>query len=325
MLELFKRNTFFSILLLIPYASILHIGSWLVPIPQTMSEQAWLYRHTLGQLPQTGTPGVLLSILLIVIQAGLLGRIVSQYKLNPDGQLFGSLFFILFCGFHFSTLSVNPVLFANVFFTFGINELFKLYARKSVALPLYNFGFFIGLAAAIYPAYYIYILLGVFGITVLRGIGIREVLQLIGGFLNVFALLFAVLYLLDLHQEYWNIQIAGYFSPYAFSMNIQGIGWVAFGLLILFLLICLGHYQFFQNKRGIQVQKQIDLLFWALLGSLLSLFFLEIDQVSHLTVLFTPLCLLCGLWITRFKNPLISETIHLFLVISSLFLQFQNW
>lgn len=73
------------------------------------------------------------------------------------------------------------------------------------------------------------------------------------------------------------------------------------------------------------VQKQFEILFWSLLICLFSILFLKIELINHLMILFTPLALLTGLLLTKLKNPLLKETIHLFFLIVSLFLQFQNW
>ncbi len=268
---------------------------------------------------------IFLSILIIFLHALVIGRITNKYKLNQEGQLFGSLFFIIFCGFHFSTLGLNATLIANLFLTLGIYELFGIYLKKNASIQLFNFGFLVGMASLFYPPYYVFLFLGLIGIVILRGTRIKEFLQLCGGFINVYLLIYAILYIFNVEHEFWNQQIAGFFSPFIFSMKISSIGWVAFSMIILFIILNVMQYQFFQSKRSIISQKQYDILFWALFVSLWSIFFLKIEQVHHLIVLFTPLALLSGMLLTKIKNPLLKETLHLFLVIASLFLQFQNW
>lgn len=119
--------------------------------------------------------------------------------------------------------------------------------------------------------------------------------------------------------------MGGFFKPFIFSMKFGSQGWIAFSLLFIFILLNLIQYPFFQFKRSIMAQKQFDLLFWTLLICGFSILFLQIDQVNHLIILFSPLALLTGVLLTKPKNPLLQETIHLFLLLSSLFLQFQNW
>jgi hypothetical protein len=325
LLELFKKNTFFSLLLLIPYAIILHAGAWFTQIPSTNSPNCWVYNKIVTGLELSYRIEIVLSVLLIIMQAVLIGRITSKYKLNSEGQLYGSLFFILFFGFHYSTLGLNAALIANLFLTFGVGELFGVYLRKNANIQLFNFGFLIGVASIFYVPYYVFLLLGLIGIVILRGTRFKELFQLLGGFINVYLLTYALLYAFNLQSEFWDQQIIGFFSPYIFPMKIVNMGWVALGLFTIFILIGLMNYQFFQSKRTIIVQKQYDLIYWMIFVSLWSIFFLKIDHIHHLIILFTPLSFLMGSLLTRLKNPLLMETLHLFLISTSLFLQFQNW
>jgi hypothetical protein len=325
LLELFKKNAFFSIMMLIPYTLILHVSSWFTSFPDPVTTHCWIYQQLIVQWNLSNNFEIFLSTFLILMHAVLLAHISSKYKLNNEGQLYASLFFILFCGFHHSTQSLNPSLIANLFLTFGVSELFGVYLKKNASIQLFNFGFLTGLASIFYPPYYVFILLGFIGIIILRGSRTREFLQLIGGFINVYLLAYAVLFIFNSEQSFWSQQVGGFFSPFIFSMQFSKYGWVTFGLLFMLVVINLMHYQYFKSKRSIVIQKQYDLIFWALFVSLFSTFFVRIDQIPHLMVLFTPLALLTGMLLNRIKNPLLKETLHLFIVITSLFLQFQNW
>ncbi len=325
MLELFKRNTFFSLLLLVPYAFILHTGTWLSDVQNPVFKENWLFDiiyHALALRKQTE---IFASCILIALQSILIARFVSQFKLVQEGQLFPSILFILLCGIHPQTLNLSAVMLANVFFCLSLNPIFSIYQKKHIALPLYNFGFLIGLSSLFYPPYFILFFLGVLGLILLRGFKPREFFQIIGGFLNVYILFLALLYILNQHVAFYEMQIEAFFSPYIFSYVISSKGWVAFSCMMAILLLCLSSYNFFLVKKSIQHQKIFDLLFWSLFISLFSTFFIELRQIAHLMILFVPVSILCGLLLTRLKNPLISETLHLFLILASLFLQFQNW
>ncbi|HRG69810.1 MAG: hypothetical protein JNL65_01835 [Saprospiraceae bacterium] len=325
MLELFKRNTFMGVLLLIPYAMVLHASSWFNNASCPVSDACWLFLKLFKGLSENAGFNITGSLILIVLQALWIGRMVSRFKLTGEGQLFGSLFFILFCGFHYSTLCFGPVLLANFFFTLALPELFGIYLKKKPALSLFNYGFLVGLASIFYPPYCVFLILGLVAILVMRVYQLKEILQILGGFFNVWFLLFVCLYSLNLHTEFWEVQMGGFFKPFIFSMKFGSQGWIAFSLLFIFILLNLIQYPFFQFKRSIMAQKQFDLLFWTLLICGFSILFLQIDQVNHLIILFSPLALLTGVLLTKPKNPLLQETIHLFLLLSSLFLQFQNW
>ncbi len=325
MLELFKKHSFFSVLLLIPYTIILHLVSWFKNVPSSYPDNCWIFSKIFQNSGLSYQSETFLSIFFIFLQALFLSRLTSKYKLNHEAQVYGSIIFIIFCGFHSATLGFNAASIANTFFILAIFEIFSIYHRKEVGIPHFNFGFLTGLASLFYPPYYVFIFLGLISIVVFRGTRIKEFLQVIGGFINVYLLVHVILYLLKLEDEFYTKQISGFFEPYIFSMNYGDKGWLSLILTCLFMAICILNYQYFQTKRSILNQKQFDIIFWALLISTFSIFFVEIDKIYHLYLFFTPIALLTGVLVARIKNPLIQETLHLFLVITALFLQFQNW
>lgn len=325
MLELFKRNTFISILLLIPYALILHLSAWFIPAGPVEFNQDWFFELIFNKLTENYQYATVFSILIIVIQAIVIAVLVNKFRILNDGQLYPSLLFIILVGLSKQTLDLNPVLLANVFFTLALYQLFNIYQKKQAGLHLFNFGFLTGLSSLIYLPYYIMIVLGVLGLMLLRGFRPKEFLQLLGGFITLYLLMFSILYLADLHNVFYVEQICSYFNPYMFSMVFNSTGWITFGLVFSALLFCLINYSSFQIKLSILSQKLFDLLFWCLGISLLSIVFLVITRPEHLIILYTPLAILLGTLLLKLKNPLISETVHLFLILLCLFLQFQNW
>ncbi len=325
MLQLFRKNLFFTTFLIFPYAIVLHLGTWLGQFQEPSYESDWIYHQLFGSISWSVQSSFIVSSLLIAIQAIMINRIVIHLKLNPEGQLFAGIFFIILCGFHHSTLALSPILVANLFFCGALYSVFDIYIRKNVPFHLYNFGFMIGLASLFYVPYYIFIFFGVFALVILRGFVLREFFQILFGFFNVYFLVFVLFYVLNLNQVFMDTQIKSYFSPYMFSMDFTSKGWVAFGIIMILFIICLIQFSFFQIKRTINIQKYYDLIFWCLFISLFSLFFLKVVSVSHLLMFITPLSILLGLLITKIKNSLFEETLHLIFVLTALFLQFQNW
>lgn len=312
-------------MLLVPYAIVLHLGPWFVDIPAYTSTKAWVFTKAVLPFTASGPAQWVLSTLLIIFTSFIIGQLVSKFKLMQDAQLFPSLFYILFCGLHIRTLEFSAILIANVFFSMSLLQLFQIYQKKHVPVTLFNFGLLIGLASLFYLPYIYYLFIGIIGLIILRGFKPRELFQILGGFANVYILLFFILFLLNIHGEFYQNQIAAFFRPFIFSMKFQNEGWVLFGITITCIFYTIANYSYFQIKKSIIVQKIFDILFWCLLISLFSNFFLRIDNPAHLIMAFTPLAILCGLLFSRLKNPLIAETLHLFFIMISLFLQFQNW
>ncbi|MBK7800816.1 MAG: hypothetical protein IPP06_06375 [Saprospiraceae bacterium] len=324
-LQLFRKNMLFNVLLIIPYAFILHLGSWFRPLPLVNEPKNWFFNLVFKDYIQDLSFTFIASAFLIAIQAILINRIVNKFRMNQDAQLFPGVIYILFCSFHQETINFGPVLVANLFFILALGYILDIYVKKTVPLQLFNFGLFIGLASLFYLPYYIYIFLGVVAIILLRGISFREVIQIIAGYFNVHFLLFTFLYFFESEHLFFPLEGGGYFKPYIFSFHFGSRGLFHMGMVFLMLSIVLAQYNFFQIRRSIIIQKYYDLIFWTLLISFFSMLFLDVSSISHLTLLITPISFLIGLLVTRIKNPLILETLHLIFVFSALFLQLQNW
>lgn len=326
MLEFFKRNTFFSLLLLIPYGAVLHIGPFLVQQDHYHTEQTWVFNQIFGHWAQAGGMDThVLSILLICFQSGLIAFLVSKFKLLPEGQLFPSIIFILLIGIHPRSLEFQAILLSNVFLILAIFQLLQIYQKKKAAIYLFNFGAFVAVATLFYTPNIFFLINGLIGLIILRGFKPRELFQLLGGFGNVFLLSFLILYILHWDNLFFEKQFTAVFSPFIFSMKFQNYGWVALGIILLLIILSISQYSFFQLKRNIAVQKIFDLMFWWLLAGFISICFVRIDNPAHMITIMPPLAILCGTLLTKVKNPLIAETIHLFLVMICLFLQFQSW
>ena len=144
-------------------------------------------------------------------------------------------------------------------------------------------------------------------------------------YFNVHFLLFTFLYFFESEHLFYPVEAGGFFRPYIFSFHFGSRGLFHMGMVFLMVSIVLAQYNFFQIRRSIIIQKYYDLIFWTLLISFFSMLFLDVSSISHLTLLITPISFLIGLLVTRIKNPLILETLHLIFVFSALFLQLQNW
>ena len=325
LLQFFKKNLFVNSLLLLPYALFLHLGLWLRRVGFEWDESNYIFNHVFQVQKWSYELNVILSTLIIFVQALMINGLVSRYKLNPYGQLLPGLFFILMMGFGLPTLYMSPALVGNFFFIIAIDNVFQIYNKKSTAVQLFNFGFFIGLASALYVPYYIFLLLGLLGIFLLKGFQVKLLLQMLTGFINVFFLIYVILYVGDWDHLFWQTQIKGYFSNYVLHRLNWSWAWVGFGILIVFFISALVQFNYFQVKRIVLIQKYYNLLFWTCFIFLLSFLFMKVSSYSHLTLLIMPLSFIMGLLVTRIKNPLVAESIHVLFVVLALFLQFQNW
>ncbi|MEO6189638.1 MAG: hypothetical protein ABIO44_03950, partial [Saprospiraceae bacterium] len=289
MLQLFRRNILFNSILLLPYVFIVHGGRFFINYGQQKLDHTWLYDQIISSLGCSEQTLFYLSLILIFIEANLLNNLVNSTKLNSEGQLFTGLVFVILTGFHPMLFALSAVLLANLFFILALRSIISIYLMKNASLSLFNFGFFIALASIFYTPFIWMILLGIPALMIFRGFSLKELLQIMVGFLSVCLLLFFYLYLRNDGDLYYQNQVKEFFHPYLFSMQFGNKGLIAFLLIFSLFLFALIRFNLFQFKLNISLQKSFDFLFWACFISLLSTFFVKINSVSHLLILITPL------------------------------------
>ncbi|MEP7196761.1 MAG: hypothetical protein ABI851_09580 [Saprospiraceae bacterium] len=325
MLQLFRRNMIFNNLLLLPYILVVHGGRFIINYGQDSLENSWLFDLLISRLHIGSQESYYLSIIFIFFEATLINVLVNKNKINPEGQLFPGLIFIILTGFHPMLFAFSPILIANLFFILGLLSMVSTYLMKNASLSIFNYGFYIGLATVFYSPYSWMILLGIIGLTVFRGLSIREFMQMISGFMVVFFLFYFLLYLSNTSSLYNKSQIFDFFRPYIFSLSYNGKGLIAFLIIFFLFIISFIRFVILQVKSSISTQKIYYFLFWISFFSMLTLCFSHITSLGHLIILISPLCIFLGIILSRIKNELLSETLHLFFALFALFLQLQNW
>ncbi|NOT38315.1 MAG: hypothetical protein HOP11_13160 [Saprospiraceae bacterium] len=325
MLKLFRRNILLNTLLLLPYIFVVHSGRFFVNYDQAEYSHSWLFQKITQSLSVSDQNYFYFSHILIFLQAYILNVIANRVKIVPEGQLFPGLVFIILTGLHTSIFGVGPVLISNLFFVLALHSICSIYLNKNAILQLYNFGFFLGIACVFYLPASWFLVLGIFGLTVFRGFNLKEFLQTLSGFFTPIFLLFSLFYINNSLDIYWNNQVKEFFSPYILSMIFTSKGLIAFSIIILLFILAFVKFNLFQIKTQIAAQKFFDFMFWTSLISFFSILFFKIDSFSHIIFLITPLSILLGVIVSKVKNELLVETIHLIFVLLGLFLQLQNW
>lgn len=324
-LQLFRKYLIFNVVLLIPYAFILHLGLWFRYSKVPVNDKDWVYNKLAVWIGMQGDYHFTWSLLLISAQAILISMLVNKFKLNPDGQLFPGLVFIILSSMHPMTAGASPAMLANLLLIPGLAQVMNIYIKKQVGLNLFNFGFLTGLASLLYLPSLWFLFSGVMALILLRGFVFREFLQILAGFFNVWFLVFAWIYYSGQESEFYQVQIKAYLSPYILNFSSNYKGWISGVVIFLLFSLSLIQYNSFRIKKSVIVQKYYDLMFWLGFNCLLSIFFMRVENLSHLVFWITPSCVLLSLLLTRIKNPLVSETLHLIFALAALFLQIQNW
>ncbi len=324
MLELFRTNQFIANLLLIFYVVLLRLSTFILPNEEWLPSNSALLSEWLYTI--TGTTGVLpnvLAILLLFFQAFMINVLVARYRMANTITLFPGLFYILIACSIPSFLHFSPLLMANTFYIFALLELFGTYKRYSSANSIFNVGLSIGLASLFHFSYIIFILLAFIGLGTMRAFKIREGLMLLIGFTIPYYLTWIWYFWYDQSALFWKRQFVDNFAFFDFISQTgyqYYIELIFFGLLIVVTILSIGSYTL---KKSMHVQKNISILYWGLLLSILTLLFQANIDVSHLLILTVPLGIFISFnFLTSLSKPM-AEVVHLVLLFSIIVLQYK--
>lgn len=323
MLSIFRTNQLLASILLTFYIVLVRISVWFVPENWEPSGygplSAWVYQW----IGHSGTTPNLVAIVLLLLQATFLNYIISEHRLADTVSLFPGLFYVLASSLLPELLHLSPLLMANTFLLLSINEIFATYKKTDCADRIYNIGFWIGIAVLFYPAYLVFLILAFSGLNILRAFKFKERLMVLTGLLTPFLLLSA--------YAFWQRQLMDFLQ----SLK-DGLGFLDFtpspafptyrslAVFAILILVVLFSYRSYQYKQVIEVQRKINILFWALLASAFSLLIQANIQIDLLLITTIPIGVMLSINFIRMPTRM-AEVIHLLILAGALALQFWGW
>ena len=309
MLSLFRKNSFFNSLLLLFYALILQI------IPAIFG---FKLHDTQGL--QFGPFRPIVQDLILFILAVFINRLVIENRIHRDIMLFPGLFFILFSVILPEFWNKPDIHIANFFVIWALHELFQIYKVSNPAVHIFNAAFLIGIASIICLPMLWYLLLIFIGITNLKKMKLVHLIQiLIGGVIPWF---------LWITYHVWTGQtgpmIDEMISQVGFDLfskvpdAISLYKYIGFVFLILFLFVL---YNEFRKKKHIQAQKKIDILYLAIIISILAALSHRPFTMEVMLFAAPMIGIFIGLLFSHFKNFNVPEMIHFLLFFTVLVMQ----
>ena len=261
----------------------------------------------------------ILTTIFIFFTAFLLNDLVSSHKLMSKFNMLPGYFYGLTVSLIPYFLTSVPEHISNFFFLLALRELLLTYRQSNCADKIFNIGLFIGIASLFYFSYSIYVLLGLFGLNLMRAVNIKEILMVVLGFFVPYILLGTYLFWNDALNLLYENHLDPNFGWSGISLSIFSLwDWLItsiFGLIILFSLI---NYNRLALGRKMQDQKKIALFYWCLLLGFFSLFIQLNPGFDHFLLLGIPIALFLAFLFFRINRQL-GEALN-FLVIIGIFL-----
>lgn len=325
MLNLLRSNQLLVVPIVVIYAVLLHLHRIVFPREVIVLQSEFLSGLLFQNIDSSGLVAKILAIVLIVIQALLVNTLANKNKIAKPFSYFPAGFYVLISGFIYDLGTLSPVLLGNTFFILALIELYKVYKKNHIFGNVFNVGFWLSVASLFYFSMNIFFILGLIGLLTLRSFKVKEWLIYLIGFLVPYFLAATYCFWMDKLGLFFQFQFANNFGFLSFDIPSDWqfmVRMIVFGLLVLVVLLSSQRYF---NKRTIQSQKYINLLFMAMfIGSLTVLIQANIS-LPHLLILSAPVAILISMTFLSMKRKVLAEIFFLILFLLALYLQYSGF
>ena len=320
MLFLFRTNQILLSIFLIIYAVILRYAFFvnehvLAAMPKGVLSE-WMF----DWIDPKSTMAGVISIALIVVQGIVINQMVTEYRMANHITLFPGLFYILFASFGISIIPFSSGLLANTFILLGMFQLMKVYKEHSAAGKIFNIGFLISISSLFHFGYFIFIIVTLLGLNVLRGIRFKEIIILLFGLMTPYYLLGVYAYWNDFLPEFYQHQFSNFgFLDVNISWSYDTIA--LFSLYGILLIIVLINYSNYNLSKRMHARKNISIVFIAIIFAFFTIFFQKNITVDDLIILSPYLGILLSFNFVNLDRSW-AELFHGVIFIGALILQY---
>jgi hypothetical protein len=257
---------------------------------------------------------IIITILLIYVQAIMINRIALKNKLMRSPNYLPAFFYILIMSFIPQFHQFHPLLLANTFFILCIGELFKTYKNPNSAKIIFNAGLFLSISVLLYLPFLFMYLLCSLALLLIRSYNVLERIQLLIGFSSVLVLLAYWLFYTGKISNFISVYFINNLSMPSNIFSGSEQGFIVLAVLMTLVVINVLYYRGAIAKKGIQVEKKIDVLYWILILSIPTVFFWVKLDILHMLILAFPLSIMLSMLIQNIRNIAFSELLALSLL-----------
>jgi hypothetical protein len=310
-LSIFRTNKIILSILFIPYALILRSYGFFGDVPTDFNNGGLLSDIIYENVELNDNLLISLSLILILIQAVLITVVTNRQKLSNDRNLYPGVFYILLASLSTSFLGLTPALMGNTFLILALGSFFGIYKDKEPAGKHFNAGFWLAIAALFYGSLFLFFFFGILTINLMRAFNVKEMLQIVSGYVVPYILLFTYYYYIgDVDESYW-AYLTSSFSVMDIKQMPSIAGYVSLATMGLLILWCFFRYGSLVEKKGIKTRKEINMLFLFMIFIGITFCLQSGVGMDHFILIAIPLSILVGILFAKMKKTVWMETWHL--------------
>jgi len=314
-ITLLKNNLILSPFFLAVLAFVLRIAGIINPQMYILKESdgflyTVIYNCILNPLGQS-----ILCTVLIIFQAIWINKIVIEHRLIEGANYLPAFLYIILMSLVPDFLSLHPFIIGNTFFVLAVGEIASTYKKAKVSGTVFNIGLLISLSSLIYFPFAVFYFFASLALMVIRSYNILERVQLFFGFLTPYYALAMLLFwrgeLNSLFTDYVWANI--YFPRGLFSLDKFYV--ITLSIALLIVVFSLFSYGAMIRKKGIQIEKITDILYWIFIFAFLGIFFWQDLSIYHYLLLAFPASVVFANNLFLIKNLALAEILGLSLVL----------
>jgi hypothetical protein len=321
MLTLFRTNQPLANFLLLFYLGILRASSFIHPATVAPSPQGILTAWMFAELPPLSMTASIATFLLVFFQATALNITIARYRVATEVSLLPGVFYCLFTSFMPDFFVLSSVLLANTFVILALFYVFDTYKNSYVAGRIFDAGLWLGVASLFHFSYVLFIIWGIIGLGILRGLRGREFLMFIIGYVVPFLLLGVYCFWHSSLPQMGN-HFRNNVGLFSFAKYSTSTLYVKLGVIALILLLTVGASTQFFSRRNMTVQKYLSILYWLILLAGLSVLIQSGVGLVHCLAIAVPVGILLSMVFQRIPVAM-AEALHMLFVMVALILQFE--
>jgi hypothetical protein len=285
------------------------------------------YENILYAWLESRCTGVFLSTLLNIVCLGIGAVLISYYSIRQEAvektNYIPSFLYIFFSAITLNNSLVHPALVANIFILLSLISITDTYREEQVQSKIFNAAFFSSLAMFFYINSAFFIILFFIALLTLRPFSWREWLVSLLGLAAPVFIYCCICYLVNLSFSDFFSHVTSLFTN--FQKPLLSEYFYPLFLCLIILLIA-GAIKHFSRGLGskIKTQKNLGLMYWFLLLSLVNFFSRNNSAYFPLVASVIPISILLGDYFYYIKQLKVSNTLFFVLLAAGTLLFLMN-
>ncbi len=265
----------------------------------------------------------LINILCFAIGAVLISFYTIRQEVVEKTNYIPSFLYVFFSAITLNNSLLHPSLISNVFILLSLINITDTYREEHVLSKIFNAAFFISLAMFFYINYAFFIIFLFIVLLILRPFNWREWLVGAAGLIAPVFIYFMIGYLINIPFLYFFTYLLNLFTNFQRPL-LSEYFYPLFLYLIILLFLGIGKH-FTKGLGGkIKTQKNMGLMYWLLLLSLVNFFSKNNTSYFPLIASIIPLSVLLSDYFYNIKQLKISNTLFFLLLASGALLFLMN-